>query len=245
MNPLHLNPCIRVCFSGDPNLDIFQSGHAHNPRHCPCVIISDFRGPRPRSFPGYHLTLLDSFWPCWSLPCSQNTFFTWAMRPCFLVDLLNWLMLSHTFASFFSSSCPQHPQPRKSAKMYRKETIHTSNRVVVNFLWFIGWGGEVTVYRGPDMCQALCIVNLFDPEEQLINKGAMYYHMQKRTKKCRYVECLGQGHPRMALGFEPWDVPLLPLYRDSYSPRQLRIKKTLSTFPHPLPCLMDALFPPA
>lgn len=84
------------------------------------------------------------------------------------------------------------------------------------------------------MCQALCIVNLFDPEEQLINKGAIYYHMQKRKKKCRYVERLGQGHPRMMLGFEPWDVPLLPLHRESYSPRQLCIKKTLISFYLPI-----------
>lgn len=187
---------------------------------------------------GYSLSIiwlfLDSFWLGWSLPCTQNTFFTWAMGPCFLVCLLNWLILSHTFASFFSSSCPQHPLPGRSAKMYRKEAIHISNRVVVNFLWFIGWGEEATVYQGPDMCQALCIVNLFDPEEQLINKGAIYYHMQKRKKKCRYVERLGQGHPRMMLGFEPRDVPLLPLHRESYSPRQLCIKKTLLSFYLPI-----------
>lgn len=60
-NPLYLNSFLRVSFSGDPNSDIFQSGSSHSPRHCPCVIISDLHGPRPRLFPEYHLTLSGQF----------------------------------------------------------------------------------------------------------------------------------------------------------------------------------------
>lgn len=52
------------------------------------------------------------------------------------------------------------------------------------------------------MCQGLCTVNSFDPDNQPQWRGYLSPYTEGRTE-VQTAEWLGQGHPRVALGFRP------------------------------------------
>ena len=131
--------------SGDPDSDAFQSGDARHPRHCSCVANSDLCGPKPSS---------DS------------------TSPQSLVLPVTFLHREHFLHLDFGTLPPlvyftDYPLPGSSAKIYRKEITPLQTEWLLIFSVPVrSRGGSGPIYRGPDVCQALCIVNSFDPDNQ-------------------------------------------------------------------------------